>query len=485
MRLEDLSVVAVLIFFGVAGSIPGIAPNQANEMTGAAATALQTLIGVGAQLVVNLIIAVFLVQHRQLMRQSAMLLLAPLTLTGWALASIAWSSDPGLTARRAIPFGMASAFAACLTLRFPQQRLLVLVRCTFLVLAFWSAVLALTFPAIGLDASTGHGGDWQGAFTQKNACGRAMVFAIAAMCTQRGFSTTRGIMLLLFVAELGFSGSRGAWLLGGVLLAALGMFRAGCALERSTRTAFFAVSIIVGSCLCGFGVAEFPVIAELIGRDPTLTGRTAIWHEVWLAIRHRPLLGYGFSAFWHGAQGASWDVVVALKFVLFHAHNGFLEIWLELGGAGLLLFLAGFTRALVLLWPEVRAGQFEEAAWPFSILLLVALYDIDENTLLTFNGLFWVLYCAVLVQLEVQASARRHVRAVLASVRPSPTSTGWIAPALASCESMPSPSMWLPAGNRMVPWLQRRSAADTPELSGLHAKIAQPRGMHHGGSPWL
>jgi hypothetical protein len=37
------------------------------------------------------------------------------------------------------------------------------------------------------------------------------------------------------------------------------------------------------------------------------------------------------------------------------------------------------------------------------VLLLIGLYDLDENTLLIYNGLFWVLYVAALVNIELLA----------------------------------------------------------------------------------
>ena len=410
IRLEDIAIVLVLMFFGMAGSIPGIAPNQANEMTGAAATKLQTLVGVGAQMLVNSMIVFLLLSNYRLLTRHQTVLRWVSALALWAVISTLWSQDPLLTARRSIPFALATGFGMFLALRFPQRKLLLLLQTSLALLACWSAVLALGFPSIGLDASTGHGGDWQGVFTQKNACGRAMVFAVAAVLASGRFSLSRAVLFLLFTAELAFSGSRGAWLLGGVLLVTLLLFRASCRFDRETRTAFFAFGAVSAVGVAVVSMLQFANLAALLGRDPTLTGRTTIWHEVWISILNHPILGYGFSAFWRGAQGASWSVVVALKFVLFHAHNGFLEIWLELGAAGLLLFTLGFARGAFLLWPELRAGRFGGAAWPLAVLLFVALYDVDENTLLTFNGLFWVLYTAALVQIELLAAERKTMR---------------------------------------------------------------------------
>jgi O-antigen ligase len=89
--------------------------------------------------------------------------------------------------------------------------------------------------------------------------------------------------------------------------------------------------------------------------------------------------------------------------MVFHAHNGFLEIWLELGAAGLALFALSYLRAWRRLWPLLCAGQTDRVTWMVFVLALILFYDLDENTLLIYNGLFWVLYVAALANVEFLA----------------------------------------------------------------------------------
>jgi O-antigen ligase len=448
LPLRDVALVLVFVFFGVAGAIPGIAPNQASAMTGTPASHLQAVVGIGSQLLVDAFLAALVLGHARLLRRHASILWAPCVLGVWALLSAAWSVHPWTTCRRALPFLLASVFGALLPLLLPSRRFLAILLTALGILTLWSAVLAVGFPAIGLDASTGHGGDWQGAFTQKNACGRAMVLALAGVCAAHHLRPRPVLSLFLalfFAGELVCSGSRGAWLIGGLMVLLLLAVRTMARMRRGLHAAVTA-TLVAGlagvSILIGENFARF---APLLGRDATLSGRTAIWHQVWIAILARPWLGYGFSAFWQGFAAPSWKIVVALHFVLFHAHNGFLEIWLELGSIGLMLFLATFLRALVLLFPALRGPQLREAIWPLSVLLLAVLYDLDENTLLAFNGLFWVLYAAALVQIDRMAAQRR------CAVQPETTSVaeGEFSPALGRLHTRPSPSRSDGSG----PWL--------------------------------
>ena len=70
---------------------------------------------------------------------------------------------------------------------------------------------------------------------------------------------------------------------------------------------------------------------ETMGRDPTLTGRSAIWNLV-LGMTANPLSGTGFESFWLGPR---LDKIWSLYW--WHpneAHNGYLEVYLNLGWVG-------------------------------------------------------------------------------------------------------------------------------------------------------
>jgi O-antigen ligase len=110
-------------------------------------------------------------------------------------------------------------------------------------------------------------------------------------------------------------------------------------------------------------------------------------------------------------QGPSLQVAAAVHFIVAHAHNGFLEMALELGAAGLLLFVLSWLRGWGALWPLWQRGAIDRIAWPLAILVLIALYDLDENTLLIYNGLFWILYVAALTGIELASSDQHHTRA--------------------------------------------------------------------------
>lgn len=389
---EELMCGGILLFFSIQGAIPGIAPPQQYELTAAAPSALSTVGGIVSQVVVNAAILLLILRRpRLLLRQiAAVPWLALFALL--AIASSAWSLDPLFTLRRSLPFALAGLFGLYFAARFAPERQFAILRLTLLVAALATVALVLLDPSLGLDHSAGHAAQWQGIFTQKNACGRIMVLATAVLLFAGRITPFRIACLGLYFFLLARSGSRGAWIVEAAIL----LFWIFLAIARRSgprlRTVLALAAPPCALALAGAGIAMYPRLAPLLGRDATLSGRTAIWHQVLHCVALRPWFGYGYDAFWRGMQGPSLQVSAAVHFVVVHAHNGFLEIALELGVAGLVLFSLSWLSAWRQLGFAWRRGEIQRLAWPAAVLVLIVLYDLDENTLLIHNGLFWTLY---------------------------------------------------------------------------------------------
>src|SRR5439155_9069149 len=86
----------------------------------------------------------------------------------------------------------------------------------------------------------------------------------------------------------------------------------------------------------GFGIDINAELAQSVGRDPTLTGRTNIWNAV-LSTHTNPILGTGYESFWLGRRlNEVWRQAGA---GINEAHNGYLEVYLNLGLIGLFLLV--------------------------------------------------------------------------------------------------------------------------------------------------
>lgn len=418
LAIEDLACAAILAFFAMQGAIPFIAPNQALEATNTAASGLTVVGGIASQLMVDGAIVFLLLRYAQKIFRwlSAMQWAAPLSLL--VIVSVLWSQFPLITARRSMGFVLAGLFGLYFAVRFPLRRQLSIVWMAMVALAIGTAIMALCFPKLGLEASAGHHGDWQGVFTQKNACGRMMVLATAALLAEKRWSFLRVASLLVFLFVMIMSGSRGAWLVEAVILALYVLLRIAGRFDSPSRVVLAMAGLCAAVFIAGATIYYLPLLTRLVGRDATLSGRTEIWKHVWPFIIRRPLLGWGYAGFWRGIQGESFNVVAALRFIVFHAHNGFLEIWLELGILGLTFFVLSYLRAWRKLWPVLRSGNIDRVMWMVSVLVLIGLYGLDENTLLIPNGLFWMIYVATLANIELLVAENRFARG-LSRIKPS------------------------------------------------------------------
>jgi O-antigen ligase len=100
-------------------------------------------------------------------------------------------------------------------------------------------------------------------------------------------------------------------------------------------------------------------LVHSLGRDSTLTGRTRIWHAV-LSLHTNPLIGTGFESFWMGSRLEQvWTMI--LEPGIQEAHNGYLEIYLNLGLVGVALLavviVTGYRNAIAIFCRDPHAGR--------------------------------------------------------------------------------------------------------------------------------
>ena len=95
--------------------------------------------------------------------------------------------------------------------------------------------------------------------------------------------------------------------------------------------------LVVSVLFFAFGAMFLNVgsdLVETMGRDSTLTGRTGLWQTL-LNMNQYPLLGTGFESFWLGKRLE--DLWGIYWWRPNEAHNGYLEVFLNLGWTGVTL----------------------------------------------------------------------------------------------------------------------------------------------------
>lgn len=331
-----------------------------------------------------------------------------IALVGLALASAFWAADPLFALRRAVVAAATTAFGIYFGTRYRRDEQLVVLFYVFGGVAIMSIGMVALFPQFGIDPGFDVP-DWRGVFETKNMLGKITVLgATAALClTHTGAVRTglRFVALIVFGALIVLSGSATAAITGSVLLLLTVLYR--CLRWRVPAILSVAMFSIFGFIvLAAIGINRRIAIFALLGRDDTFTGRTPLWDAVVVAIGKRPILGYGFSSFWRGDAAPSSTVVDAVGWIPPHGHNGILDLCLELGVVGLIIFGVGFVLRFRNAIQDYRRAPHRAALWPLVFLTFLLLYNLTESTLLRANSLYWVLYTAALVRTEPRSSLR-------------------------------------------------------------------------------
>jgi O-antigen ligase len=138
-----------------------------------------------------------------------------------------------------------------------------------------------------------------------------------------------------------------------------------------------------------------------VGRDTTLTGRTVLWSSLF-AMANNPLFGAGFESFWLGPRLLSlWR---EFDWGPTQAHNGYLEIYLNLGAVGLALFtvfvITSFLKIRTALTnafasDSASADDVVFARYAPAYAFAMLLYNVTEATFKPLNLIFITyLLCA-------------------------------------------------------------------------------------------
>jgi exopolysaccharide production protein ExoQ len=325
-----------------------------------------------------------------------------LLLLGFAVLSVVWSKAPDVTLRRSMALIGTSLFGFYLATRYSLMEQLKLVGLVTSIVAVLSAATAILMPSIGVMGGQ-HEGAWRGVFMHKNELARLMVLGAASSLLISGGNWFLRCMkwgvCILSVALIVMSTSVTAQVAAVILLA---IIAASQALRWNWRwlTSAALVGIIACGVLIDFFTENAAVLLPSLGRDGTLTGRTEIWNMVFSFIYAQPLLGYGYSAFWLGGQSASGMISTIVRWAVPHSHNGFLDLWLDLGAVGFTLFILSMGLALrdALLWTRATRGR--AALWPLAYLSFMILYNLTESAILKQNSIFWVLYVSTSASLS-------------------------------------------------------------------------------------
>lgn len=318
-----------------------------------------------------------------------------IVLVGLAVTSLFWSDYPDLTLRRALLLVFLTTILLALAAGIADIRRFhsfLFVALTLITLANLLATVAMPSRAIS-DIGV------NGLYGQKNLAGIvAMVAAIVGFGWLLGARDRRSMMrgtlaLLPIVAFLLLTRSKTSINL--TLMGASGLAFFALAERFGPRFILAAISLLLlasAALLVALAAVDFDFKTALdaVTADATFTGRDQVWAFCLNEAHKRYWWGHGYGAFWDvgyandpilRVETGSWLATTGVG-VINQAHNGYIELWLELGlpasiVAGLAVLqgaLAGGVRAVF------GAGSRQERALFGALAMLLALHLLHNLT---------------------------------------------------------------------------------------------------------
>jgi exopolysaccharide production protein ExoQ len=314
----------------------------------------------------------------------------PIAIASTLLISAAWSADPRTGLSQGVLYVTTVLGAIGMAQLWEGDALLDLAGkiCALCALA---SLLALPSP----------GEDFQGIFSHKNVLGAAMALGVLAglhtMRVKRG-SQLRCLLMVgvcAAVAVMSKSMTSVMIVIVFVMMDLVGRLymQGGSARTASKGLAFLLLCILI------FFVVNQDDLLELLGKDPTLTGRTLFWPYVIDCIFDRPFLGWGYFGFWTGFNPIAMQISEAIKpsdtwyvWVIPNAHNGLLEALLEVGFVGTSLFFLLLLRNFVI---SVRCLNGPAGHIGLSLMMLtvgICLDGVSEVVMLVAQHVWTVFF---------------------------------------------------------------------------------------------
>jgi exopolysaccharide production protein ExoQ len=358
----------------------------------------------------------------------------------FALVSVFWSDFPLISLKRWFrDLGSYIMILVVLSDSHPREAIrTVFRRLCYLVIPL-SILLVKYYPEIGKQYDEWSGTSlYSGAATSKNMLGVAclvsgMVFfwdTVTRWSDRRERRTKRVILvnfafmaMTLWLLNLSDSSTSSVCLIiGCAVIAALHG-------KWGRRHSTFIKALAPGSfCLYLILVFIFNVNGDLayaVGRQSNLTGRTILW-QILLHMHTNPLVGVGYDSFWLGPRLQHvWDL---FGLTVNEAHNGYLEIYLELGLIGLFLLVGFLISSYGTICKRIESSP-AIASLGLATWTVLLFYNVTEAAFK--GGLLWmVLLASATVVPERFAKDTRVAKVFENSVRSVRSRTAAVGPTI-------------------------------------------------------
>lgn len=338
----------------------------------------------------------------------------------WLCLSFAWSDTPMHTLKHSAVLMGSTIMTIYIIKQYSFLSLATLIKWVLTITAAVSTFYSMFKPDIGINVTKN---SWQGIIDHPNKLAALMAFSAilwgldASENPKKRWLSIPLTLFSIYVLDRAESAGAKVQFLVGVLV----MLSVRFLKRLPFKWAFFFIVIFMVLSISGFIIITEnleAIVVDGLGKDMTFTGRTPLWEFLFQEkIPQRPVLGYGFHGFWQPWRGPNNPAANSIAGTLQmssgegfwsppHAHNGFIEVILDLGYVGFFCFALSFLKTLAdavqhLVTPNKHQSSMIEAVLPLLLLIFVVFPNLSESPLLE-NNHIWYFYVFSLVGLSIK-----------------------------------------------------------------------------------
>ncbi len=266
----------------------------------------------------------------------------------WCTLSVIWSDYSFIAFKRLFQF--YTIVIICVAVLLHHDSIAAIMKHFKLLLSVYlmlTLIAVLTIP--GASDPTSY--SWRGLTPSKNLLGQSALISILIWFNSiKQSNTMLNKTISVFMLTISFVLLFGSLSMTSILVFLIIIFLA--ILFKLERSLFYRLGIgnsysimlfiAVGFTLLVSYYAAPEVLATLpesFGKDATFTGRTELWNDLLLEVRKRFIVGHGFNSFWGINNPNLYYIYQKYIWLPNQAHNGYLDILIDLGIIGLFLFI--------------------------------------------------------------------------------------------------------------------------------------------------
>jgi exopolysaccharide production protein ExoQ len=323
-----------------------------------------------------------------------------LLLLGYMFISILWSDIPMSSFKQWIRELIAVVMSFIIASeKKPQYAIQCIIRRLSYIVIPYSYLVIHYFPIYGREYNRWTGElMWCGVATQKNGLGliclTAALYIIWSMTHKKdGYESTSTryqkyldvsiLLLALWLMggpqhNLTYSVTSNATLFLGIMTICYIRWLKKRNITIGSKTLLIIITIIIiyGTITPFIGRLALFDITTAVGRDATLTGRSEIWERLMPYAIDRIIMGHGYGGFWTDQMREK---------TASHAHNGYLDIILNMGILGIALFTLFILACCKRAYREIFINM-DWGAYFIGYIVMAVFHNIAESSSVGLTG---------------------------------------------------------------------------------------------------